>query len=273
MAAALTASRARYIANVPRNNFEAASRALTQGRLLARTIRPYAAAQPLTLANASIPIDGARRNSLTLAFVIYSEYPRGIPGVGVVEQPLSSQQAAVENAILNRWATAASLPASPACVENGLLVPVRATSRIDFQKGSYEENLDSGFSWWEAPFRWIGGHASLHLISAPGDLVISAYAPVDQLRRTIHINVAVNDRPAGAFSIATPGVHDYHLQSATLPPGAPANITLTSDFIWHARDIVPQSLDDRDLSIAVFAIGFGDPRQPYQPPPCRVSAR
>jgi len=268
MAAALTASRARYLANVPRNNFEAASRALTQGRLLAQTIRSSAAAQPLTLTDASIPIDGAHRNSLTLAFVIYSEYPRGMPGVRLTDGPIGARDAAIENSILVRW-----MATPPACVENGLLVPVRAASRIDFQKASYEENLDSGFSWWEAPFRWIGGRASLHLISAPGDLVISAFAPVDQLRRTMHINVEVNDQPAGAFSIATFGVHDYHLQPPTLPRGASADTTLTSDFIWHARDILPQSLDDRDLGIAIFAIGFGDPREPYQSPPCRVSAR
>jgi hypothetical protein len=67
----------------------------------------------------------------------------------------------------------------------------------------------------------------------------------------------VNGRPAGSFAITTPGVHDYPLRLPALAPGSRADITLTSDFVWHARDIFPQSLDERDLSVAISAIGFG----------------
>jgi len=67
----------------------------------------------------------------------------------------------------------------------------------------------------------------------------------------------VNGQSLGAFDIKTAGVHDYHLPPPGLPPGTTANITLSSDVVWHARDIFPQSLDDRNLSIAVSAIGFG----------------
>jgi hypothetical protein len=240
LAAALIASRARYLANVPRNNFASAARALTEGRLVDQTIRSYAAAQPLTLTDAPIPIDGSHLNSLTLSFLVYSEYPRGIPGVGFVRGPLDSQQTAIENSLLKPWARAAS-------------------SGISFKDGSYQEDLTSGFSWWEPPFRWIGGHASLHLISAPGDLVISAYAPVVLLHRAIHVSVMVNDHPAGGFTISDSGVHDYHLRPPALAPGTQDNITLTSDVVWHARDIFPQSLDERDLSIALSSIGFAPP--------------
>ena len=38
------------------------------------------------LTDASIPLDGARNNALTLAFLIYSEYPHGIPGVRLVQR-------------------------------------------------------------------------------------------------------------------------------------------------------------------------------------------
>ncbi len=223
LAVALIGSRAHYLANVPRGNFEASGRALERGRLLVRAIRSSPSARPLILSDALVPLDGARNNAVTLAFLIYSEYPRGIPGVQLV------RQAATEN--------------SP-------------SSRIDFKARSYEENLTSGFSWWEAPFRWMGERASLHLIAAPGDLVISAYAPVDRLHRAIHVRVIVNDRSIGGFAITTPGVHEYRLQPPPLAAGSTANITIASDFVWHARDIFPDSFDDRDLSIAVSAIGF-----------------
>jgi hypothetical protein len=237
LAAAIAGSRAHYIANIPRGNFEAAGRALEQGRVLVETIRS-STTRPLVLTDTAIPMDGAHRNSLTLAFLIYSESPRGIPGVRLVKGPISVQQAAIENSLLKPWARAAS-------------------SGINFKDGSYEENLSSGFSWWEAPFRWMGARASLHLIAAPGDLLISAYAPVDQLHRAIHVTVSVNGRAAGAFTITAAGVHDYRLQPPALAPGSTADITLTSDLVWHARDIFPQSLDERNLSIALTAIGFG----------------
>jgi hypothetical protein len=222
LAAALVGSRAHYLSAVPLGNFDAAGRALERGRQLVQTIRS-SAERPMILSDASIPIDGSHLNSLSLAFLIYSEYPNGIPGVRLV------RQAAIEKSL---------------------------SSHIDFKVRSFEENLTSGFSWWEAPFRWMGERASLHLIVAPGDLVISAYAPVDQLHRSIHVTVKVNDRPAGTFAITAPGVHEYHLQPPAIAPGSTANITLTSDFVWHARDIFPDSFDDRDLSIAISAIGF-----------------
>ena len=78
-------------------------------------------------------------NALTLAFLIYSEYPHGIPGVSFVRGTL---------------------------VENSLLKPF-----INFKQHSYQEDLTSGFSWWEPPFRWMSGRGSLHLTAAPGDLV------------------------------------------------------------------------------------------------------
>ncbi len=64
--------------------------------------------RPLVLTDASIPMDGAHRNALTLAFLIYSEYPRGIPGVRFVQGPLGAQQAAIESSLLKPWARAAS---------------------------------------------------------------------------------------------------------------------------------------------------------------------
>jgi hypothetical protein len=239
LAAALLGSRAHYLANVPRGNFEASGRALERGRRLVQTIRS-STERPLVLTDASIPMDGARNNSLTLAFLIYSEYPRGIPGVRLIREPLSAQQAAIQSSLLKPW--------------------VRATpSRIDFRTASYEEDLDSGFSWWEAPFRWMSGRGSLHLMAAPGDLVISAFAPVDQLHRPIHVAVTVNGKAVGELAIAEPGMRDYRFNvgAVTPGPGQPVEITLTSDVVWHARDFFPQSLDERDLSIAISAIGFG----------------
>lgn len=236
VAAALVGSGARYQANIPRANFALTGHALQRGRMLVETIRSYPV-RPLLLTDATIPLDGARNNSVTLAFLIYSEYPRGIPGVRMVQQPLNAPQTAVEMSLLSGW------EAGP-------------PSRIDFSKASYETAIISGFSWWEAPFRWMSGRGSIHLLSAPGDLVISAYAPVDELHRAMHVTVTVNGKAIGEFAISQTGTHDYRLKMPALTPGSTADISLTSDLVWHARDIFPQSLDDRDLSIALTSIGF-----------------
>jgi hypothetical protein len=226
LAAAIIGSRAHFIANVPRGNFEIAGRALDQGRALVEKIRT-SPVKPLILNDAPIPIDGAHKNMMTPAFLIYSEYPRGIFGVRIVQGPLDARQPVIEN------------------------------SRIDFKKASYEQNLVSGFSWWEPPFRWMGERGEIRLIAAPGDLIITAYAPVDQLHRSIEVTVGVNALAIGKFAISTPGTHDYRLQMPELTPGGSVDITLTSHVVWHARDIFPDSLDERNLSIAISAIGFG----------------
>jgi hypothetical protein len=179
-------------------------------------------------------MDGAHKNAMTLAFLIYSQYPRGIPGVRVVHESL-------DNALLRPWVRA-------------------ATSGIDFKKGSYVEELVSGFSWWEPPFRWMTGQGEIRLIAAPGPLVISAYAPVDLLHRSIDVAVTANGRAIGQFAIGSPGMHEYSLQVPDITPGRLADITLTSNVVWHARDIFPDSLDERNLSIAIAAIGFGSPK-------------
>lgn len=239
LGAAVIASRAHYLANVPRTNFELAGRAMDRGRRLVEEIRS-STTRALLLTDASIPIDGAHKNAMTLAFLIYGEYPRGIPGVRIVRGPLDLQQSARENSLLKPWARAAS-------------------SRINFKDASYEEDLASGFSWWEPPFRWMTGRGEIHLIAAPGDLVISAYAPVDLLHRSIDVAVTVNGKAVGQLAISAPGAHDYSFQVPDLTPGSTADIALESNVVWHARDIFPDSLDERDLSIAIAAIGLGKP--------------
>jgi hypothetical protein len=270
IAAALLASRTRYLANVPESQFEAASHALRQGMQLVEVIREYAAKQSdgiLRLTDGPIPADGAWNNRVTLAFLVYTRFPNGLTGVRIVNGPLPDSEEVIQNSILDRWAAVANLASHPACVVGGRLQPVRSSSSIDFHNASYEEDLIDGFSYWEGNLRWIGGRASLRLTPAPGDLVVSAYAPLDLLQkkwpdlRAVNVSAAIDGSPIGRFAIDSPGVHEYRLQhsAVAIRHDAKAEITLTTDFVWHARDLMPQSLDERDLSIALTAIGFGDP--------------
>lgn len=236
LAVALVGSAAHFRANLVLGHFDASAHALDQGRAVAEAIQS-SPDRPLLLADAPIFIDGALKNRMSLAFLIYGQYPRGIPGVRIVAGPLDAQQASIQDSLLRPW-----------------LRPL--SSRIDFQERSYEEAIVSGFSWWEPPFRWMAARGEVRLIAAPGSLVITAYAPVDQLHRPINVAVAVNGIAIGQFAMSRPGPIDYRLPPTEMPPGSIADITLTSDFVWHARDIFPDSLDERNLSIAVSSIGF-----------------
>ncbi|HEX5228716.1 MAG TPA: hypothetical protein VFW44_13445 [Bryobacteraceae bacterium] len=236
LAAALIGSAVHFRANITLGHFDSSARAIAQGRAIVQTIQS-SSVRPLVLSDAPIYIDGALKNTMSLAFLIYAEYPRGISGVQMIRGRLDPQQAAVQDSLLRPW-----------------LKPL--SSRVDFKARSYEEALISGFSWWEAPFRWMGPRGELRLIAAPGPLVISAYAPVDQLRRPIELTVSVNGVAIGQLAISNPGLIEYSLPVSGITLGTTADIVLTSDFVWHARDIFPDSLDERDLSIAISSIGF-----------------
>jgi len=277
IATGLLASRYRFLRDVPYRQFAAVSKALDRARLLDRVVKAAAAAQPddpMVLSDGPIPIEGALNNQLTLAFALYSEFPHGLPGVHVMQQRIDNTQALLENQLLNKWAASAGLKLMPACVNDGRLEP-SISSRVDFRKAPYDQNLVSGFSFWEGGFRWTNGHASMQLLRGNGDLTITAFAPIDLLRKKwphlkqIDTTVEIDGSRVGAFSISDPAVRDYLIAApAAMPPGK-VNITLTSDFVWHARDILPQSLDERDLSIALFAIGFGKPGDSPEQRSCR----
>lgn len=218
-----------------------------------------------------IPLDGIHRNAASLSFLIYSEFPHGIKGVRLSSRPVTQAEAEVENRIFDRWAAADWFGRPPVCLESGVLTSVRASSRIDFREASFEEFLVSGFSWWDGSFRWTTGPSKVRLQRAGGALAISVSAPVDRLRqkfpalRAIHVRVNVDDAPIGQFSIETDQTADYRLEvPVRMTQGSgTAVITLQPDLIWHARDLDPRSLDDRDLSFALLSIGFaGNERRP-----------
>jgi hypothetical protein len=282
--AGIVVSRQRYLENIPHEHYRSVGLALGQGRKLVSEVEASArgtdATPPLQLRDGRVPLDGAHRNSASLAFLIYSEFPHGIKGLRLANTPISERDAQIENSILDRWALAAGFGKPVACLESGVLTSIRASSRIDFQRGSFEEFIGSGFSWWEGTFRWITGEAKLRLQPADGDLVIRVCAPLDQLRRkfpllhAIHVKVKLNGDTAGEFSITAPDIRDFRLKVASqlARREGPIMVELQPDLIWHSRDLDPSSLDDRDLSFALFSIGFGD-RDDQSPTSCQAKAQ
>jgi hypothetical protein len=211
-----------------------------------------------------LPLDGAHGNAVSIAFLLNSEFPNGIPGVHLTGDNLNLADAQTENSILDRWAKVAGFGGPMARFDKGVVMSTRLGASIDFRRGSFEESLIAGFSWWEDQFRWVTGDASVRLRRESGALVVTAYAPIDELRRklpgfkAIDVAVEIDGSPAGRFSINRTALLQYRIDipHRFTTTGDLSVVSLRPDFIWHGRDMDPRSLDDRDLSFALQAIGF-----------------
>ena len=265
LACALSGSRHTYFMNIPRAQFEMVSQVLAKGRVLAQLVALEAQrSRPghLVLSDGPLPFNDTYMGNLSLAYLLYSQFPKGIKGVQVIRGPINGVQAERENAILMNWAAATGLQHLPADVHDGRLLPC-IPFWIDFRTGAYEGALISGFSWWEGRFRWMARHAMLYIRPAPGPLVIEAYAPTDILARKwasfmgITVTVTICGRPAGAFVVSGSDIHTYRLYLPAISETTKTiEVRLTASVSWKARDVHPASLDDRELSVAIFAIGF-----------------
>ncbi|MFN7997671.1 MAG: hypothetical protein U0Q18_28895 [Bryobacteraceae bacterium] len=253
IAAGAITSRAHYLAAVPNVQFAMLSKAVGQGRVLPRLIAE-SNIRPLLLADGPLPYGDTYMGEPTLAALLYSEFPKGIPGVRLTRDPIDAAQSAAENALLQDWARAAGMHAVPGKVEDGRL-QANLSQWVDFGRGAQESAVVSGFSWWEGNFRWMTAHGAVRLAAAPGDLVVQVYAAPEVLRRVpIRIRATVNEISAGEFAVL-PGLHEYRLPTA-ITHGREAVVELTASRTWKARDLDPQTLDERELSIALLAIGF-----------------
>jgi len=267
--AAVVESRQRYLDRIPAAQYAMARQALDRGALLIPEIQQYlderGRARPLRLKDGRLPLDGAHLNTVSIVSLIYSMQPGGIRGVQF-GTALGESEEQDENSILAHWAVRAGFGAPVVRLTNGIMANTKQEEPVDFGRRSFEEALVEGFSWWEKPFRWVTGDASLRLRSECGGLVITAYAPIDELRRkfpglrSIDVAVSLNNLQVGRFSITQSAVSRY-----LVPPGScsqPGTVTvvgLRPSFIWHARDINANSFDDRDLSFALEAIRFETP--------------
>ena len=139
---------------------------------------------------------------------------------------------------------------------------------IDFRERSHEFHVVSGFWAWERMFRWMSAEGVLRLTPVVGaPLLIRAHVPLSLLRRRwpdlkgVRAIVNVNGFRAGEVYIDREGVQDFRV--AVPPncfrPGEEALVGLKCDVTWRPREVDPQNMDERLLSIAVTAVEFRDP--------------
>ncbi|MBI2214484.1 MAG: hypothetical protein HYU52_12630 [Acidobacteria bacterium] len=240
------------------------TRAMMHARSLAALVRDEAARAPMRVPDGSVPLPGVHKGKMTLAAIVRGVYPRGIEGLELVRGGAPTDDARV-NIILKTWALREGWTCSPVESVSGRL---RATSDsdVDFRKGPFDAQIGPGFHGWNfgTRSRWLSRRGSLTLPWAgQRSLVVEANVPSAALRKAgilgpaDRVNVRANGTTLGALDFSG---DDFVSQSFPLPSalGDSIEISLESTFSWHARQVYPNNLDPRELSVNVIAIRLVD---------------
>jgi hypothetical protein len=268
----LTGNQASLRAAVPREWFEPIVRSLDQGRLLVEGLDQAAARRPVVLGDGVIPLPGIRSPGASLAFLVYGARPAGIEGARIVATRLPDADAAVQNRLLDEWARRAGLPRSPVCVRDGVVRGAGPGTVLDFAH-EVPAGIATGLHAWSSPYRWMGARATIRLRAVPGrDLRLRLFSPVDWIRRRqagfpgLPLDVAIAGVPAGSLLIDQPGEQEVTVATpaAALLTGPDVAVTLSSRFTWSPRDYLSGNPDQRELSVGLVWMGFGD-REAVEP--------
>ena len=269
IAAGFTGSRLKMEAAVPWAAYRFHDDAWMRGRALADLIAARALGPlsgDLILADGRAPFDGVHTGGLELSTLFYTQYPRGLPRVRWTppRQRLADADAALQNRISDAWSQGIGVP-SPACVVDGVLQSAGAPPSVDFRTGSFDSAVVSGFHGWESAYRWMSRSGVIRLRATGGNvLFIRAHAPLHLLRKkwpdltAFRATVKAGSAEAGGIAITGAEEREFRL---TLPQpiaaGETVEVTLTADLVWRGVDVsLP---DERELSLALIAIGFPPP--------------
>ncbi len=269
IAAGFFGSRLKMEAAVPWATYRLHHEAWTRGKALAGLIEARALgplSRDLTLADGLAPFDGVHTGGLELSTLFFTQYPHGFPRVrwAAPKQRLTDADAVLENQILDAWSLGIGLP-SPVCVVDGVVQSAGPPSSVDFRTGSFENAAVSGFHGWERAFRWMSRSGVIRLRATGGDvLFVRAHAPLNLLRkkwpdlRAFRASVRVGSDALGEIAITKTDEQEFRL---TLPKpiaaGEIVRVTLTAQLVWRGVEVdLP---DERELSLALIAIGFPPP--------------
>jgi hypothetical protein len=275
IAAGLVGSREKLHQRILWTIWELHKKALLRGKALVHLAAARASVQhrsrDLLLSDGGIPFDGVHKDRIAFSTLFFAEFPKGVPGVKWLygEPGIPSIDASVENQLLDEWSQAFGT-ASPVCVVNGTLQDVRAIGWVDFGKGAFDHAIVRGFHAWERPFRWMTRSGTVRLKGDGGALVIRAQAPLSLLRkkwpdlRSLRAEVHVDSRWVGEITITREEEQEFHISlpaetQSRLSPTHPIDVTLRSELTWTGADV--HITDDRELSLALDAIGFLPPSQ------------
>ncbi len=274
IAAALVGSREKLDERIPWPIWRLHETAFLRGKALVRLAAARASARhgsrELLLSDGEIPFDGVHKDRIALSTLFFTEFPNGVPGVKWTygEPGIPASDARVENQLFDGWSQAIGI-ASPVCVVEGVLQELPTVGGIDFRKGPFAKAVVRGFHAWEPPFRWMTQSGTVRFVgNGGGSLMIRAQAPLTLLRkkwpdlRGLRAEVQVDSVPVGEIFITREDGQRFDLPlpaeiRSKMGPNDSIDVTLRSELTWTGADV--NITDDRELSLALIAIGLSDP--------------
>ena len=262
----LAGARGQLNARIPRDIFQRHHEALLEAKTLVAMIEARSARteQPLVLADGGIPLSGVHKDEMALSSLLYNQFPGGLANLTVRSDPVSPRDASIQNEILDGWAYARGVE-SPVCVIDGRLREPGPVSWIDFRRGDFAQAVVNGFHYREQrEFRWMSRAGAVRLSKTSASLTLRAYAPLKLLQKKwpehkeIVVDISLNNTPIGIIHVDQDDEMDFEipLMEPLKSLNGVVDVTLSSRFWWRAIDVDTASRDEREISIALIAIGF-----------------
>ena len=241
---------------------EAQAQGVVEARLLAGLLKREAARQPLAAPDGLVPLTGVPGDGLTLRAIVRGMYPGGLRGLTIVTADSDDDRV---NAVLDEWSRQLGESVPPIVAENGRLRPTEVFG-VDFSIGPFGDRVAEGFHGWASTMgaRWLSRRGRV-VVPYQGQrtLVVDLHLPSQLLTAAgllgskDALHVSVNGARIGSLALAS---GDHLRQAFALPSGLgpQLDVGLESTFVWRARQIYPENLDPRELSVSVRAILLSD---------------
>jgi hypothetical protein len=249
---------------VTADHIQAHSAAMVQARALVSLLRAEAASGPMRVRDGFIPLPGVHKNGMTLLAIVRGIAPRGVEGLEFVHAGAPTDDDRL-NTVFRDWSRHTGWSDSPVLAESGRLTTVDSAD-VDFRKGPFDRQIGAGFHSWglSVRSRWLSNRGSVTLpYDGQKSVVIEAHVPGRALRdagiltASDRVSVRAGGVPIGALDFQH---GDSVNQTFPLPQGMATSVEISfeSSFTWYARQVYPNNLDPRELSITVVAVRLVD---------------
>lgn len=212
-------------------------------------------------------------NGLVSAPLLLFGVGRGRTGVELARGPVGERDARILNPALAAWAVSIGEPLPYLSIAGGRLVDAHLHSMVDFRREPGDAMVVSGFFPWEGGYRWMSGRGVLRLTTEGHQILLVLAAPVRQIahrfpeRPPILVRVSLTDEmtgitvPIGTIAVGPEDGDAVHVVDCRAFSGSFGNgrlvlLVLDAGPAWRPIDIMPHSLDERQLTVRVFAAGF-----------------
>jgi hypothetical protein len=197
----------------------------------------------------------------------------GKTGVELASGPVGERDARLLNPALAGWARTIGEPLPYLSIAGGRLVDAHRHVMADFHRDAGEAMVVSGFYAWEGTYRWMQQHGALELTAAAPVVVLWLSAPAREIARRyperppISVRLSITDQTTQInVPIATVTVgpgdeeseHSVDCRAYLRVFGAGRHVLLVLDAgpAWRPADVLPNSRDQRLLTVRVGAAGF-----------------